>query len=113
MVQIIPYQESWPAEFREIAAALRQGLGSLALRIDHIGQVQQGSQASTIRRTNHEDRGLRSRTADPLDNSLHIGAVLLPRPDMRIGFVCSVRENDTSRARNEVFHFMGIFFSGK
>jgi GrpB-like predicted nucleotidyltransferase (UPF0157 family) len=39
MVEIIPYQENWPAEFRAIAATLRQGLGALALRIDHIGST--------------------------------------------------------------------------
>jgi GrpB-like predicted nucleotidyltransferase (UPF0157 family) len=37
MVEIIPYQSSWIADFREIAARLRQGLGNLATRIDHIG----------------------------------------------------------------------------
>lgn len=39
MVEIIPYQVSWPAEFQEIAARLRHALGSLALRIDHIGST--------------------------------------------------------------------------
>ncbi|MCK6559743.1 GrpB family protein [bacterium] len=39
MVAIIPYQETWPAEFREIAAVMRQALGALALRIDHIGST--------------------------------------------------------------------------
>ncbi|MBI3942545.1 MAG: GrpB family protein [Chloroflexi bacterium] len=39
MIEIIPYQESWPAEFREIAVRLRQALGALALRIDHIGST--------------------------------------------------------------------------
>jgi GrpB-like predicted nucleotidyltransferase (UPF0157 family) len=39
MVTIVPYQDSWPAEFQAIAAQLRQGLGALALRIDHIGST--------------------------------------------------------------------------
>ena len=39
MVTILPYQESWPSEFQAIAARLRQGLGGLALRIDHIGST--------------------------------------------------------------------------
>ena len=39
MVEIIPYKVSWPAEFQEIAAPLRHALGSLALRIDHIGST--------------------------------------------------------------------------
>jgi GrpB-like predicted nucleotidyltransferase (UPF0157 family) len=39
MVEIVPYRESWPSEFRAIALALRQGLGPLALRIDHIGST--------------------------------------------------------------------------
>lgn len=39
MVVIVPYQESWPAEFKEIASRLRKGLDALALRIDHIGST--------------------------------------------------------------------------
>jgi GrpB-like predicted nucleotidyltransferase (UPF0157 family) len=39
MLEIIPYQESWPSEFRLIASALRRRLGRLALRIDHIGST--------------------------------------------------------------------------
>ncbi len=38
-VEIVPYKCSWPAEFRTIATTLRQGLGDLALRIDHIGST--------------------------------------------------------------------------
>src|SRR5215212_9393919 len=39
MIEIVAYQNSWPLEFGELASALRQGLGSLALRIDHIGST--------------------------------------------------------------------------
>ena len=39
MIEIVAYKNSWPLEFREIAFALRQGLGPLALRIDHIGST--------------------------------------------------------------------------
>ena len=39
MVTIVPYQPSWPAEFQQLAALLRQALGPLALRIDHIGST--------------------------------------------------------------------------
>ena len=39
MVEIVPYQDSWPSDFHGIASNLRQGLGSLALRIDHIGST--------------------------------------------------------------------------
>ncbi len=39
MVEIIPYQTRWPAEFRQIASVQRQALGNLALRIDHIGST--------------------------------------------------------------------------
>jgi GrpB-like predicted nucleotidyltransferase (UPF0157 family) len=39
MVEIVAYKETWPAEFQEIAARLRQTLGELALRIDHIGST--------------------------------------------------------------------------
>lgn len=39
MIEIVPYQSRWPVEFRAIAAVLQQGLGSLALQIDHIGST--------------------------------------------------------------------------
>ena len=39
MPEIIPYQSRWPAEFRQIASLLKQGLGEMALRIDHIGST--------------------------------------------------------------------------
>lgn len=39
MFEIVPYKSGWPLEFREIAGRLRQGLGDLALRIDHIGST--------------------------------------------------------------------------
>lgn len=38
-VEIIPYQERWPAEFKALAWPLRHALGRLALRIDHIGST--------------------------------------------------------------------------
>jgi GrpB-like predicted nucleotidyltransferase (UPF0157 family) len=39
VVEIVPYQESWSAEFQQIASVLKQRLGELALRIDHIGST--------------------------------------------------------------------------
>lgn len=39
MIEIVPYNEQWPHEFRHIAAKLRGALGDLALRIDHIGST--------------------------------------------------------------------------
>ena len=39
VIEIVPYKNSWPAEFQHIATKLRQGLGTLALRIDHIGST--------------------------------------------------------------------------
>lgn len=39
MIDIIPYQSRWPSEFREIATVLHNGLGPLAMRIDHIGST--------------------------------------------------------------------------
>jgi GrpB-like predicted nucleotidyltransferase (UPF0157 family) len=38
-IEILPYQSAWPSEFQTIASTLRQGLGELALRIDHIGST--------------------------------------------------------------------------
>jgi GrpB-like predicted nucleotidyltransferase (UPF0157 family) len=37
--QIVDYNESWPQEFAQIARHLREGLGVLAIRIDHIGST--------------------------------------------------------------------------
>ena len=39
MVTILPYNSTWPDEFRFIAAQLRHALKELALRIDHIGST--------------------------------------------------------------------------
>ena len=39
MLEIVPYKMSWPSDFRKLASLLRQGLGDLALRIDHIGST--------------------------------------------------------------------------
>jgi len=39
MIEIVTYKNSWLLEFHELASALRQCLGSLALRIDHIGST--------------------------------------------------------------------------
>jgi GrpB-like predicted nucleotidyltransferase (UPF0157 family) len=38
-VEIVPYREGWPGEFREIAGKMRGTLGDHALRIDHIGST--------------------------------------------------------------------------
>ncbi|MCW3053002.1 MAG: uncharacterized protein JWN14_2172 [Chthonomonadales bacterium] len=39
MITIVPYKPTWPARFAEIGQPLRQALGDLALRIDHIGST--------------------------------------------------------------------------
>jgi GrpB-like predicted nucleotidyltransferase (UPF0157 family) len=39
MLDIISYQETWAADFRDIARKLREALGPRALRIDHIGST--------------------------------------------------------------------------
>jgi GrpB-like predicted nucleotidyltransferase (UPF0157 family) len=39
MVEIVAYNPDWPVEFQQIAERLWQGLGNLALRIDHIGST--------------------------------------------------------------------------
>lgn len=39
MIVIVPYQIDWPGRFRAVGASLRQALGPLALRIDHIGST--------------------------------------------------------------------------
>jgi GrpB-like predicted nucleotidyltransferase (UPF0157 family) len=39
MIEIVPYQPTWPAEFQTLGHVLRNTLGDLALRIDHIGST--------------------------------------------------------------------------
>lgn len=39
MIEIHPYHSDWPIEFAQIAATVRQAMGDLALRIDHIGST--------------------------------------------------------------------------
>ncbi|NGZ76964.1 GrpB family protein [Saccharibacillus alkalitolerans] len=38
-VTVVPYDEAWREEFREIARRLKEELGGEALRIDHIGST--------------------------------------------------------------------------
>lgn len=38
-VEIFSYNPNWPIEFKTIASTVRNGLGDLALRIDHIGST--------------------------------------------------------------------------
>ena len=38
-VVIVPYDPKWPEEFREIGRRLRSALGTVALRIDHVGST--------------------------------------------------------------------------
>ncbi len=39
LIEIVPFDNRWPDEFRRVAAPLRAALGALALRIDHIGST--------------------------------------------------------------------------
>src|SRR5690349_7999108 len=39
MIQIDPYDPRWPQQFAHVGAALRDALGDIALRIDHIGST--------------------------------------------------------------------------
>jgi GrpB-like predicted nucleotidyltransferase (UPF0157 family) len=39
MITIVPYQTTWPNEFLTLGTILRQTLGDLAQRIDHIGST--------------------------------------------------------------------------
>ncbi len=38
-IAIVPYDDRWPGEFDRIGTSLRDALGALALRIDHIGST--------------------------------------------------------------------------
>ncbi len=39
IIEIVPYDERWPEEFRQLGAILRAALGDVAVRIDHIGST--------------------------------------------------------------------------
>jgi GrpB-like predicted nucleotidyltransferase (UPF0157 family) len=39
MIEIVPYREAWPAEFRAVGDRIREALGPLALAIHHIGST--------------------------------------------------------------------------
>ena len=39
VVEIVPYDRGWPAEFLAIGARIRSVVGDLALRIDHVGST--------------------------------------------------------------------------
>ena len=39
MLAIVPYQRVWPEQFATLGRTLRESLGDLALRIDHIGST--------------------------------------------------------------------------
>lgn len=38
-VTIVPARAEWPEEFRRVARSLRETLGPIAMRIDHIGST--------------------------------------------------------------------------
>jgi GrpB-like predicted nucleotidyltransferase (UPF0157 family) len=39
IVEIVPYDPTWPARFAQLGSELRAALGMTALRIDHIGST--------------------------------------------------------------------------
>ena len=39
IIRIVDYDRAWPGRFAKLGAALRQALGDVALRIDHIGST--------------------------------------------------------------------------
>ncbi|MGH4017279.1 MAG: GrpB family protein [Pseudonocardiaceae bacterium] len=39
VIRVVPYDPQWPARFAELGRGLRDALGEVALRIDHIGST--------------------------------------------------------------------------
>jgi len=39
MIEIVPYDQKWPVLFDAEAARIREFMGSLALRIEHVGST--------------------------------------------------------------------------
>ena len=38
-IKIVSYDESWPEQFASIARIIRDAVGELAVRIDHVGST--------------------------------------------------------------------------
>lgn len=39
LIEVVVYDERWPQEFRRVGVPLRQAMGELALRVDHVGST--------------------------------------------------------------------------
>ena len=39
LIEVVPYDPRWPTEFERVGVPLREALGEVALRIDHIGST--------------------------------------------------------------------------
>ena len=82
---MIPYCERWPHEFRDEAATLRDILGDVAVRIDHIGSTSVPGLAAK----------------DVLDIQVAVASLEIERllePFSRAGFEL-VERNDRDQAR--------------
>ncbi|GMX64901.1 hypothetical protein Elgi_41700 [Paenibacillus elgii] len=47
-VIVLPYNDSWPDEFKIIGERIRQALGDAAIRIDHVGEHGSWSEQLTL-----------------------------------------------------------------
>lgn len=84
-ILVVPYAPEWPVRFAELAAPIRQALGDVAVRIDHIGSTSiPGLAAKPI-----VDIQISVRSFDPLD------AFRLPLE--RLGYVWRARNVDRTR----------------
>jgi GrpB-like predicted nucleotidyltransferase (UPF0157 family) len=85
MITIVPYQATWRAEFTMLGRHLRQKLGDLALRIDHIGSTAvPGLAAKNIIDIQITVREL----TPPLENALNLAGY------QRVGHITQDRQND-------------------
>jgi GrpB-like predicted nucleotidyltransferase (UPF0157 family) len=70
MIAIVPYQHDWPDQFARLGRGLRDVLGDLALRIDHIGSTSvSGLAAKDIIDIQVSVRALTTQLDDALDRA--------------------------------------------
>lgn len=83
-LEIVPYQAEWPATFAALAGSLRQALGPLALRIDHIGSTSvpnlSAKDVIDIQVTVGAFDAALTSTLAPLGYTLHAGVMADHRP---------------------------------
>jgi GrpB-like predicted nucleotidyltransferase (UPF0157 family) len=91
-VEVVPYDSAWPAQFSELAAALSDALGDVALRIEHVGST--------------SVPGLPAKPIIDVDVVI-AGAVDLPRAVERLAAVGYTHQGDLGVPGRDAFKYEG------